>query len=163
MPIDPVGQDSGGTRISLRGTSVDVPPGWEVRIRQGAAEGGEVRLPVLHASTDPLPAERADYGGGVVERLRSESVFVSLVEFGEESIGSNLFPEVGELPRVTTQSFHPFQLQRRIVGQAGSQTFFTYAGRAFCLYVVIGSFARRSGLARRANELIERLEIEPVQ
>lgn len=161
MATDPIGQKDDSSRLSMRGTSVDVPPGWEVRIRQGAQEPGEVRLPVLHASNAPLPADRADYGGGVVERLGSESVFVALVEFGEESVGSNLFPVVEHLPRVSAQDFHPFQLQRRIVGQAGSQSFFTIAGRAFCLYVVIGSYARRSGLARTANQLIDRLEINP--
>jgi hypothetical protein len=124
-------------------------------------EKDETRLPVLHASTEPLPNDRADYGGGVVERLRSESVFVALVEFGDEAVGSNLYPVVEQIPRVASSSFHPFQLQRRIVGQAGSQTFFTYSDRAFCLYVVIGSFARRIELTKRANRLIGQMEIRP--
>lgn len=149
-------------RIGAHGLGLAVPVGWEVRIRKAAAgTQAETPRPVLHASTDPLPTDRADYGGGVVEKLGSESVFVSLIEFGEEAIGSNLFPVVEQIPRVAATDFHPFQLQRRISGQAGKQIFFTYANRAFCLYVVVGSLARRSGLALVANQLIEQLEISP--
>ncbi len=57
--------------------------------------------------------------------------------------------------------FHPNQLQRILPGQAGLQVFFTFQGRAFCLYVVIGSFARRIELSAKVNELIQRLTISP--
>ncbi|MDH3190286.1 MAG: hypothetical protein OEM39_06560 [Acidimicrobiia bacterium] len=162
MPTDPLSSPGTSSSLALRGLSVDVPDGWEVRIRQSNdQEADGLRFPVLHASTQPLPTERADYGGGVVERLGRDSVFISLVEFGPEAVGSNLYPPVEEVPRVEPSKFHPFQLQRRIPGQAGSQTFFTLAGRAFCLYVVIGSFARRAGLASLANELLARVKIDP--
>jgi hypothetical protein len=118
-------------------------------------------MPVLHAATVPLPSERADFGGGVVEQLTDADVFVSLIEFGPEAVGTKLYPEVQAIPTVTPEMFHPFQLQRRIRGQAGTQSFFTLSDRAFCLYVVIGSFARRAGLANQANRLIGNLQIEP--
>ncbi len=163
MPADPLGPARADPpRVTMQGLTLNVPNGWEVRIRQSAQVApDETHLPVLHASTEPLPAERADYGGGVVERLKNDSVFISLLEFGDEAVGSKLYPVVQSIPRVTASQFHPFQLQRRIVGQAGSQTFFTFQDRAFCLYVVLGSFARRIELSARANQLIDQLLIAP--
>lgn len=141
--------------VSLQGLTVQVPRGWEARIQQSAVSvEGASRFPVMHAATVPLPADRADYGGGVVEQLGSGDVFISLVEFGEEAIGSNLYKTVSTLPPVTASMFHPFQLQRKIPGQAGTQIFFTLRGRAFCLYVVIGSYARRVELSEVANRII---------
>jgi hypothetical protein len=148
------------TKLSLEGIAAEVPPGWECRIRKAAPDqsGGRV-LPVLHAATVPLPSGRADYGGGVVEHLTDADVFISLVEFGEEDVGSALFPERDSIPEVSSEMFHPFQLQRRIRGQAGVQVFFTYQDRAFCLYVVLGSNARRAALSALANQLIRDLSI----
>lgn len=116
-------------------------------------------MPVLHAATVPLDAERADFGAGVVERLGPEDVFISLVEFGPEAVGSKLFPEVDQLPNLLPDMFHPSQLQRTLRGQAGTQIFFTYRGRAFCLYVVIGANARRVELTRKAQTIIRRLMV----
>lgn len=107
----------------------------------------------------PLPRNRADYGGGVVERLGTSDVFVTLIEFGDEAAGTALYPEVDEIPLVSPDDFHPAQLNRSIPGQAGTQTFFTYEGRAFCLYVVLGSYGRRIALAAEANRIIADLAI----
>jgi hypothetical protein len=157
---DPEGR-LGVPRLTLQGIGVEVPSGFECRIRQGRpSQGVGDSFPVLHAATVPLPADRADYGGGVVEKLTDSDVFISLVEFGPEAVGSNLYPVVDEIPSVSQEMFHPFQLQRRIRGQAGTQVFFTYQGRAFCLYVVLGSFGRRVALTGRATEIIRRLSIE---
>jgi hypothetical protein len=148
--------------LVTQGLSLPVPAGWEARIRLATAhEEGAALFPVVHAASVPLPADRADYGGGVVERLRADDVFVAIVEFGAEAANSNLYPEVERLPRIDASMFHPFRLQRRIAGQAGTQAFFTLKGRAFCIYVVIGSFARRVELARKASEIIAGLSIAP--
>jgi hypothetical protein len=145
----------------MDGIEVDVPAGWECRIRRGGKhEDSATIMPVLHAATVPLPSDRADYGGGVVEKLSDGDVFVALIEFGEEAVGSALYPEVDQFPSVDQSLFHPFRLQRRISGQAGTQVFFTYRGRAFCLYVVLGSFGRRVSLAARANQLIRTMAVE---
>lgn len=149
-----------GVRLAAEGLELEVPPGWESRIRRGKPEqAGETLMPVLHAATVPLDAERADFGAGVVERLGPEDVFISLVEFGPEAAGSKLFPEVERLPNLLPDMFHPSQLQRTLRGQAGTQIFFTYQGRAFCLYVVIGANARRVELTRKAQTIIRRLTI----
>lgn len=161
MPVDGFDSAPEVPRLGMKGIEVTVPEGWECRIRQGGqTEEAATLLPVLHASTVPLASDRADYGGGVVERLRDSDVFVALIEFGDEAVDTPLYPPVTSLPRVSPSMFHPFQLQRRIPGQAGKQLFFTYAGRAFCLYVVIGSFARRVELSEKANQLISRLSVE---
>ena len=50
-------------------------------------------------------------------------------------------------------------LQHPVFGQAGSQRWFTEAGRPWCLYVVIGRWQDREALAARANELIAGVEV----
>ncbi|HEY5889770.1 MAG TPA: hypothetical protein VIW94_03595, partial [Acidimicrobiia bacterium] len=109
-----------GPVLTLNGVGVEVPVGWECRIRQGSPDDVGTSMPVLHAATVPLPSERADYGGGVVEQLTDGDIFVSLIEFGPEAVGTKLYPVVAEIPVVTPDMFHPFQLQRRIRGQAGT-------------------------------------------
>lgn len=148
--------------LSMEGIALSLPPGWESRIRRAApTDTGAVPLPVLHAATVPLPSDRADYGGGVVETLGDSDVFVSLIEFGSEASGSKLYPVRSDVPQITPEMFHPFQLQRKLPGQAGLQVFFTLEGRPFCLYVVIGSHAHRFALTTRANELVQQLTISP--
>lgn len=157
---DPRPDDRDGPRrIGLNGIQATIPLGWEARIRLGADLGAARAFPVLHAATVPLPRNRADYGGGVVERLGTSDVFVTLIEFGDEAAGTALYPEVDEIPLVSPDDFHPAQLNRSIPGQAGTQTFFTYEGRAFCLYVVLGSYGRRIALAAEANRIIADLAI----
>jgi hypothetical protein len=143
--------------ISLR-----VPDGWEASIRRRTETGDGQHLPMLHAATVPLPDERGDYGSGVVETLGATDVFISLVEFGPEAVGTALFPVVETFPvAIDAAEFRTNQLQRAIPGQAGKQVFFSYRDRAFCLYVVLGSFALREGLAGRATEIIAGVEVEP--
>jgi hypothetical protein len=88
-------------------------------------------------------------------------VFVAVLEFGPEAARSALFSGLRAVPGVTPDSFRPRQLQRTIRGQAGVQRFFTVAGRAFCLYAVVGSVANRVPLAARANQLIGSLGVSP--
>jgi hypothetical protein len=40
------------------------------------------------------------------------------------------------------------------------QRFFSQSGRAFCLYVVLGSHARRGVLAPRAEAVVRSLSVE---
>ena len=147
--------------LEREGVRLRVPEGWEARIAQQLETGdGERSFQVLHASTVPLSGPRADYGGGVVERLGQEDVFVSLIEFGPDEAGSALFKDVDRLPVLEVGQFHRNQLQRRIRGQAGVQHFFTYQGRPYCLYVVLGSIARAPELVVKANELLAGLAVD---
>lgn len=147
-------------RISSDGLSVAPPTGWEAVIYRRPASEGEVTYPVVHAATVPLPPGRGDYGGGLVETLGTDDVFVSFLEFGPEAAGTPLFGRLRAVPGLTPDVYRPRQLQRTIRGQAGVQRFFTVAGRAFCLYSVIGSFANRVPLTDRANQIIGTFRVE---
>jgi hypothetical protein len=149
-------------RMSGHGLGVEARPGWEVRIRRRPADPGQPGArprPVLHAATVPLPEERGDFGGSVTPLLGPDDVFVSLFEYEPESSTTPLFAGTGR-PRLTPADFKPNQLQRTIAGQSGVQHFFAERGRAFCLYVVLGSHARRAGLVRQANALLDTLRID---
>ncbi|HET9259015.1 MAG TPA: hypothetical protein VFP42_02675 [Acidimicrobiia bacterium] len=148
--------------IERNGVRVAVPPGWEGRISQQLDSGeGEITTQVVHAATIPLTGQRADYGGGVVERLGRDDIFISLVEFGPDEADTALFKTVDQLPSLDVAMFHRNQLQRRIRGQAGVQHFFTYEGRPFCLYVVLGSVARAPELVAKANEMLAGIAVAP--
>lgn len=143
------------------GICLEVPPGWEGRIRRQTPDEPHGRTyNVLHAATLPLTSDRADYGGGVVERLGTNDIFVSLIEFGPEEAGSALYQETDQIPTLNLTEFHRNQLQRRLRGQAGLQKFFTISGRAFCLYVVLGSIVNSPALVDRVNALLEGLSVE---
>ncbi len=138
-----------------------VPPStdWHLRIDRRAATGdGTVTHPVLHACTVALPEERGDFGSGVVDLLGSEDVFVSLVEYGVEVADDGLFARRG-LPHLAPSQFSPSRLQRPMPGRSASQHFFSSGGRAFCLFTVIGSHARRMATVPRAAALVRSLSV----
>lgn len=144
----------------MAGVAVDLPAGWEARARrQPVTRPGRPGNSLLHAATLPLPADRGDFGSGVVDLLRTEDVFVSLFEYDREEAGSVLFEARG-LPLVRPAEFSPTAMQRPLPGQSGGQWFFTAAGRPFCLFVVLGSHARRTVGAARVTGLLSRLSVE---
>jgi hypothetical protein len=150
------------TRLSGSGVSVDLPPNWEGSIDGGGfpqlADGA--RQPtVLHAGSFPLPADRGSFGSGATELMNTDDIFVVLFEYGPDSVGTPLFQADG-LPRVLSPNdFDRDALQHALPGQSGLQRFFTERGRAFCLYVVIGSHIDRSELAPRVNQVLATIEI----
>ena len=148
-------------RISSMGLAVAPPTGWEATIYRRTASPGERTYPIVHAATIPIPGERGDYGGGLVEVLGPNDVFVSLLEFGPDAARSALYRPAAAVPTLAPDDFRPRQLQRVIRGQAGAQRFVTVNGRAFCLYAVIGSIVNRLALAARANELIGSMWVDP--
>jgi hypothetical protein len=150
-------------KLEAHGLGLDAPLGWEARIeRRAVGVAGESSYPVVHAATFPLPAVRGDYGSGAVEMMGPGDVFAALLEFGDTSVGSALFSPKPMPRSIDPEKFAPNQLQRWIPGQAGQQIFFTDQGRAFCLYIVIGSYTRRVELAARAEEIVRRILIDPV-
>ena len=143
---------------------VDIPPGWDVLVAR-APRAGDVSQgsssPLLHAANFPLPARRGDFGSGAVELMGPDNLFVSLFEFSPDSLGQPLFAAEGLPRQIDADQFHPNALQRAIPGQAGYQRFFTEQGRPFCLYVVIGAYANRQGLAPSVQRFLEGLDIQP--
>ena len=141
---------------------IDLPTGWEGEVyRTGAVPQAEAtNRAVLHAATFQLPPERGDYGGGAVEAMRSDDIFVSLFEFEPASAGKTLF--AGKRPdRLDPEDFSTSTLQRLIPGQSGVQRFFSEGGRAFCLYVVLGSHASRRALVEEVNQVLTTLVVDP--
>jgi hypothetical protein len=146
-------------RVAHRGLAVITPSGWDARIYQRIADTkGEVTRPILHAADFALPNVRGDYGSGVVEVMAPDKVFLSLIEFDSAEATTPLFANPRP-SRITAGEFGPNQLQRGIPGQAGAQFFFSERGRAFCLYVVIGSYEQRTALVARANQIFQGMEI----
>jgi hypothetical protein len=141
------------------GLAVTPPVGWEAAIYRRPPVGDERTYPVLHAATVALPSGRGDYGGGLVEMLGPDDLFVSLLEFGPEAAERPLFSTLKAVPGLTPDAYRPRQLQRTILGQAGVQRFFTTSGRAFCLYSVIGALANRVPLTARANEILGTIRV----
>jgi hypothetical protein len=157
MSADPpvIARDPAGTF----GLAAAAPPGWTVQVfRRIADVPGELTRPVLHACTRAMPARRGDFGVGVVELLGPQDVFVALPEYAPELAGRGLFVRQG-VPRLAPSQFAPNRLQRVVPGRSAAQHFFTERGRAFCLFVVLGSHARRMALVPRAVELLSGLTI----
>lgn len=151
------------------GVRIDVPPGWEGQIRRRTPGepmvGHATRIqppPVggaaVHLANFPLPREVGDFGGGVVELMRAPDILVNLVEYDEESRGTPLFASEG-LPSLRPADFDPATMQRTIAGQSGAQRFFTARGRAFCLYVVLGSHRRRFRTGPLVIDALRRIEV----
>jgi hypothetical protein len=141
------------------GLAVTPPPGWEATIYRRPATRGAVTYPILHAATLALPADRGDYGSGLVELLGPDDVFVGILDFGPDAARAPLFRTLSAVPVLSPDAYRPRQLQRTIRGQAGVQRFFSTAGRGFCLYSVIGSIANRVMLTARANQILGTIRV----
>jgi len=106
-----------------------------------------------------MPARRGDWGDGAVQLMGAGDVFVALVEFGRPSVGTALFASRGFPVPLTGADLSRTSLQHSIAGQAGVQRWFSAAGRAWCLYVVVGRYDDRDALAGRANGLVATFEV----
>jgi hypothetical protein len=125
------------------------------------ARGEPTTHAVLHAANFALPVERGDFGSGAVELMRRENVLIALVEYHPDSARTPMFASPS-LPRpLRADDFDPSTLQRRLPGQAGLQRFFSTAGRAFALYVVLGDYGDRRRLVHLVNDLLATVELEP--
>lgn len=151
--------------MKLEGHDLEVtlPDGWEARIYQldtfEAATSGGTDRPVIHAANFTLPEERGDYGSGAVELMESDNVFIALLDFGPALASEALYAREGMPRSLDPEEFRTNGMQRWIPGQAAYQSFFNEQGRAFCLYIVIGSYLRRQKLAVEAEKLLMRIRI----
>jgi len=146
-------------RLEHAGVVVDLPPGWEARARtQPPSASGLPGNLLLHVATVPLPADRGDFGSGVVELLGPDDVFVALAEYDRQEVGQALFEARG-LPVPRPSDFSTAVLQRTQLGHSGAQFFFTAEGRPFCLHAVLGSHARRAPGAAKVAALLSRTTV----
>ncbi len=156
-----LGRDVGDdVRVQRLGLTVDVPAGWDLRIFRRPAADAATTNPVLHLANFRLPENRGDFGGGAVERMGPENILVVLFEYDEQAASTPLFARRGR-PVPSAADFSPRQLQRTLPGQSGVQYFYSDAGRAFCLYVVLGSHARRAALVSTVRGLLQGLAVGP--
>ena len=166
-------------RRTAYGLSLDVPSGWSSAIlrrpvdapdaprrpaaptaptrdaarrgRRGPGRAHPARRPRLHPRR--CPPTVGDFGGGVVEVLAPDDVFVALLEYGSDLAGTGLFERQG-VPRLAPSQFAPNRMPRDVVGRSASQHFFSVGGRAFCLFTVLGSHSRRMATVPRAAAVV---------
>jgi hypothetical protein len=151
------------TVLADRGISIDIPSGWDAEMYQRPAEEGETTNGIVHIANFALPQGRGDYGGGATKDMGSAAILIVLFEFDPESAGTRQF-STNPVPRaLRPDQFDPNTLQRPLPGQGGAQIFCNEAGRAFCLYVVLGGYSRRSFLLRSINAVLATLRIEPLE
>lgn len=147
--------------LQAHGITAGLPGGFEGRIFRRQAASPEVACTVAHFATFALPDEVGDFGGGAVNLMGPDDIFVALFEYAADSLGTKLFAHRGMPRPLTTAQFLPYVLRRGLVGQSGSQWFFTESERPFTLYVVLGSHARRSVLVPRVNGLLAGVTVLP--
>jgi hypothetical protein len=158
------------TTIDAHGLVAELPAGWdgEIYVRPAAvptpgvaapASAYGTSRPVMQMADFALPAERGDFGGGAVELMGSQNLFVSLFEHGSGSAATPLFATAGPPWPVAADAFGPNRLQRQLAGQAGAQWFFSVDARAFCLYAVLGSYLLRGVLTARLNTVLATIQI----
>lgn len=148
------------TVLSRHGLSVTLQDGWEAAIFRRPPGCGEETHAVMHVGSFPLAPGRGDYGSAAVETMRRDDVFVALLEDDPGSAGTALYRGRGMPRSLAPEQFSPATLQRVIPGQAGSQTFFAESGRAFRLYVVLGSWVESTVLITKVNTVLPAIGIE---
>jgi hypothetical protein len=148
------------THLAGHGVRATLPRGWEARIYRRAEPARATTHAVLHAATFPLPNERGDFGAGAVELMGPDDVFVTLIEFHPDAAGSSLFRADAPPRSLAPRLFSAQALQRALPGQGGAQVFFRHHGRAWCLYVVLGSHRNRFRLVPRVNELLAAIDLD---
>lgn len=154
--------------LSAHGIRLVVPEGWDGEIYRREPDGGaaaprsagaaETTGAIMHAANFSLPPARGDFGSGAVELMRHQHVLVVLMEYDRASSDTALFRRPLRLP-LHPDDFDPNKLQRVLPNQGGTQVFFTHAGRAFCLYVVLGSYRLRASLLPQVNTMLASLGI----
>jgi hypothetical protein len=148
--------------LEAHGITAQVPTGFDARIFRRSSAGGGTARAVAQFATVPIPADAADFGGGVVTSLGPDDIFVTLFEYGPESLGAPLFARAGMPRALRITDFRPYTLRRGLGGQSGTQWFFTEAGRPFTLYAVLGGHARRASLVPRLNGLLAEITVQSV-
>ncbi len=159
-------------RIALRaGTTTEVSPLAQPAVardvlaqpavaRDVLVQAAGIARPVVHLANFGLPSERGDFGSGAVDLMGPRHVLLVLFEHGPDSVGTALFEATG-MPMPQAHQFHSNTLQRRIPGQLGYQRFFTHAGRAFCLYAVLGSARDVPAMAAETRSVLAATEVTP--
>jgi hypothetical protein len=146
--------------VRAHGIASELPDGFDAKIFVRAVPVGTAYA-VAQFATFPLPDDVGDFGSGAVNLMGPNDVFVTLFEYGPESLGTQLFARQGRPSTFSTDDFSPTVLRRGLPGQSGTQWFFTEAGRPFTLYAVLGSHLRRTFLVPQVNAVLASLAVSP--
>ena len=147
------------TQLAAPGIGIQVPRGWEGRIlRRNTAHPDERSLAVVHVASVPMPEPRGNFGVGVTELMRSGDAFVTLFEYGPESLDTALFAAEG-VPRLTVDLFTSRRLRRTLPGQVGCELFFTVNRRPFRLYMVVAGRMHLRSVIPQVNRMLQALDL----
>ena len=139
---------------------IELPDGWDARIYQREAEVEAVTRRALHAANFALPTGLGDYAVGAVEQMTTGDVLVVLLEFDPDRSGQGLFRNEGLPTGLGAGDFSPTAMPKAIPGRTAAQWFFSLDGRAFCLYVVLGSHTQRADMMDLVNRVVETVRID---
>ncbi|MGI8776169.1 MAG: hypothetical protein ACR2LJ_01975 [Acidimicrobiales bacterium] len=146
-------------KLSGLGFGIDLPDGWDGRIYRRSKDAGAVANRALHAATFPLPEGVGDFASSAVEHMAASDVLVVLLEYDREAAGTALFASEGFPPSLRPDRFSPNAMPKMVPGKTGAQHFFTLDGRAFCLFVVLGSHNDRVRLAALASSVTSSIKV----
>jgi len=146
--------------LQAHGLRVELPRGWSGRVFK-RPDGGAT----LHAGDFQLPLDDGEFGDRSTAVMPHGASFLALTEYRP---GAGLEPGRGlfasrKLPTaLDPTAFSARGLAHPRPGQAGTQHFFTTAGRPFCLYVVVSGprSERRRQLAMVAH-VLRSLRVQP--
>jgi hypothetical protein len=147
-------------KLTRQGLEIELPDGWDGRIYRRETDADAVTRRALHAANFALPTGLGDYAVGAVETMTAGDVLVVLLEFDPDSAGQGLFANEGMPSGLRAGDFSPSAMPRATAGRTAAQWFFSLDGRAFCLYVVLGSHAARADVMPLVNQVVETLKIE---
>lgn len=147
-------------KLTRQGLEIELPDGWDGRIYRREAEAEVTTRRALHAANFALPPNLGDYAVGAIERMTTGDVLVVLIEFDPTSAGQGLFRNEGLPESLAAADFSPTAMPRAIPGKTAAQWFFSSGGRAFCLYVVLGSHRERADVLPLVNTVVGTLRID---
>jgi len=143
------------------GLSIDVPANWEGRIFVPALPAPAINLPILHLTDTVLPLQRSTYAPEVAARAGSSGALVALAEFEDRLADRGLYAPQGLRLPLRRETFDTRALQLPNPSQEGHQRFFSQGGRAFCLYVVLGTAPGVDWRLRTVNHALATLKVTP--
>jgi hypothetical protein len=148
--------------LEAHGLRLELPHGWSGRVFRRSAH-----IATLHAGDFQLPLQDGEFGDHATSIMPASATFLALTEYEPGSglkPGAGLFAPSGIGLPLDPAAFSARGLAHPRDGQAGMQRFFTSAGRAFCLYLVIAG--PRTGRRRQLltlDHVLRSLRISPVR
>jgi hypothetical protein len=149
------------TTLASHGISIDIPRGWEGRFFVPDVPPPAVNLPVLHLTDAILTPQRSSFAPELAARAGGTGVLVALLEFEHTLADEGLYAPQGLGLPLGRERFDPRALQVPSMVQEGHQRFFSSHGRAFCLYVVLGTAGGLEARLRTVNDALATLRIRP--